>query len=60
MTDHLTEARAAIHAERGWSMAAPASSLADMASAVAHILDHLELTFAPRPAEPPARSEETQ
>ena len=33
MTDHLTEARAAIHAEHGWSMAAPASSLADMAYA---------------------------
>ena len=42
MTDHLAEARAAIHAEHGWSMAAPASSLADMASAIAHILDHLE------------------
>ena len=42
MTDHLAAARAAIHAEHGWSMAAPASSLADMASAVAHILDHLE------------------
>ena len=42
MTDHLAEARAAIYAEHGWSMAAPASSLADMASAVAHILDYLE------------------
>ena len=42
MTDHLAEARAAIHAEHGWSMAAPASSLADMAYAIAHILDHLE------------------
>ena len=42
MTDHLAEARAAIHAEHGWSMAAPASSLADMAYAIARILDHLE------------------
>ena len=42
MTDHLAEARAAIHAEHGWSMAAPASSLADMAYAIAHILDHLD------------------
>ena len=47
MTDHLAEARAAIHAEHGWSMAAPASSLADMASAVAHILDHLEAAQTP-------------
>ena len=47
MTDHLTAARAAIHAEHGWSMAAPASSLADMASAVAHILDHLEAAQTP-------------
>ena len=42
MTDHLAAARAAIHAEHGWSMAAPASSLADMAYAIAHILDHLD------------------
>ena len=42
MTDHLAAARAAIHAEHGWSMAAPASSLADMAYAIARILDHLE------------------
>ena len=47
MTDHLAEARAAIHAEHGWSMAAPASSLADMAYAIARILDHLEAAHAP-------------
>ena len=47
MTDHLAAARAAIHAEHGWSMAAPASSLADMAYAIARILDHLEAAQTP-------------
>lgn len=59
MTDHLAAARAAIHAEHGWSMAAPASSLADMAYAISRILDHLEAQqpepepepdYGPRPA----------